>query len=355
MKKSVNNRIKIILKIFIYILLIYIVLLYMSYIFLPNETVKYYYRKNVDIYFVGASGFQTGIIPMQIYDQIGVTSDNISGGEVQLPMDYYLIKQNIKINKPKIIFLDSETFYATEMQSRELMHTIVDKYPLNLNKLEFVNEIAYKMDLSEKITYLFPFFRFHDRWNEFKVENLKYHFYEYISYNHGFVLQTNIIDSKYLNKDYMSKADNENEMKDLYTANYSEIYLKKIKELCEKEDIDLVLLVLPRQNWSMVKHNILQKIADENNLRLIDMNLLFNELNFNQENDLMNDNHVNLNGAIKASNYLASFITENYEMKNHKNDLKYDNWNKDLEKYNKEKIQWLNEYNKKLLENSKEV
>ena len=85
------------------------------------------------------------------------------------------------------------------------------------------------------------------------------------------------------------------------------------------------------------------------------MNLLFNELNFNQENDLMNDNHVNLNGAIKASNYLASFITENYEMKNHKNDLKYDNWNKDLEKYNKEKIQWLNEYNKKLLENSKEV
>ena len=70
MKKSVNNRIKIILKIFIYILLIYIVLLYMSYIFLPNETVKHYYRKNVDIYFVGASGFQTGIIPMQIYDQI---------------------------------------------------------------------------------------------------------------------------------------------------------------------------------------------------------------------------------------------------------------------------------------------
>ena len=68
----------------------------MSYIFLPNETVKHYYRKNVDIYFVGASGFQTGIIPMQIYDQIGVTSDNISGGEVQLPMDYYLIKQNIK-------------------------------------------------------------------------------------------------------------------------------------------------------------------------------------------------------------------------------------------------------------------
>lgn len=354
-KKNIKNKTNIIIKIILYVVLVFLIILYLSHVFLPNGTLKYNNQRNTDVYVVGASGVQTGIIPMEIYDQIGVTVENISSGEVQLPMDYYLIKQNISKNKPKIIFLDGETFYATEMQSRELMHNTIDKYPLNFNKLEFVNEKAYKMNFNEKITYLFPFFRFHDRWKDIKLNNFKYQIYGYSNYNHGFVLQTNIIDSKYLNKDYMSKADNENEMKDLYTANYSEIYLKKIKELCEKEDIDLVLLVLPRQNWSMVKHNILQKIADENNLRLIDMNLLFNELNFNQENDLMNDNHVNLNGAIKASNYLASFIAENYEMKNHKNDLKYDNWNKDLEKYNKEKIQWLNEYNKKLLENSKEV
>lgn len=354
MKKSVINIIKITTKIVLYVVLVYIFILYFSNVFLPDDTLKYYYRKNVDAYVVGASGVQTGIIPMEIYDQIGVTVDNISGGEVQLPMDYYLIKENIKINKPKVIFLDVETFYATEMQSRELMHSNIDRYPLNFNKLEFVNEEAYKMNLSEKITYLFPFFRFHDRWNEIKFKNFQYHFYQYMNYNHGYFLQTSIIENKNLKKHYMNKKDDVNEMKKIYESNYSEVYLKKIKKLCEKENIDLVLLVLPRQNWSMIKHNILQEIANENSLEFIDMNLLFKDLNFNQETDLMNDNHVNINGAIKASKYLADYIVKNYEIDNHRNDLQYSDWDNDLKKYHQEKEQWLIEYNSKLAKIIKE-
>lgn len=354
MKKSVVDKIKVLAKIILYIVLIIVLTLYFSKVFLPDDTSKYYYRENVDAYVVGASGVQTGIIPMEIYDQIGVTVDNISGGEVQLPMDYYLIKENIKINKPKVIFLDGETFFATEMQSRELMHKTVDKYPINFNKIEFVNEEAYKMNLSEKITYLFPFFRFHDRWNEIKAKDFRYHFYGYMSYNHGYSLQTSIIENENLKKHYMDKDDDINEMKKTYESNYSEVYLKKIKKLCDEENIDLVLLVLPLQNWSTIKHNILQEIADENGLKFIDMNLLFEELNFNQETDLMNDNHVNINGALKASKYLANYIEKNYEMVNHRNDLQYSNWDNDLKKYKQKKDGWLIEYNSKLAKVIKE-
>ena len=84
------------------------------------------------------------------------------------------------------------------------------------------------------------------------------------------------------------------------------------------------------------------------------MNLLFEELNFNQETDLMNDNHVNINGALKTSKYLASYIVKNYEMVNHRNDLQYSNWDNDLKKYKQKKDEWLIEYNSKLAKVIKE-
>ena len=84
------------------------------------------------------------------------------------------------------------------------------------------------------------------------------------------------------------------------------------------------------------------------------MNLLFEELNFNQETDLMNDNHVNINGALKASKYLANYIEKNYEMVNHRNDLQYSNWDNDLKKYKQKKDGWLIEYNSKLAKVIKE-
>ena len=69
MKKDIKNKINIIIKIILYVVLVFLMFLYLSRVFLTDSALKYNNRRNVDVYVVGASGVQTGIIPMEIYDK----------------------------------------------------------------------------------------------------------------------------------------------------------------------------------------------------------------------------------------------------------------------------------------------
>ena len=70
--------------------------------------------------------------------------------------------------------LDFNVYFNIERVDEEITDysLVIDTPKINMHNVKallihnFVNEEAYKVNLSEKITYLFPFFRFHDRWNE---------------------------------------------------------------------------------------------------------------------------------------------------------------------------------------------
>ena len=56
------------------------------------------------------------------------------------------------------------------------------------------------------------------------------------------------------------------------------------------------------------------KIADENDIPFIDMNLksVRKELDFNYKTDLADAIHLNIKGAKKTSEFLGKYLTENY-------------------------------------------
>ena len=48
-------------------------------------------------------------------------------------------------------------------------------------------------------------------------------------------------------------------------------------------------------------------------------------------------NHLNIYGAEKVGKYIATYLKNNYNLDDHRNDEKYQKWNDELENYKKQK------------------
>lgn len=105
--------------------------------------------------------------------------------------------------------------------------------------------------------------------------------------------------------------------------------IKEIVSMCNKRGVKVVLLTLPSANtWTMPKHNAVEKIAKDNNLLYLDLNVKSEDFNFDFANSFRDwGNHMNYYGAKQSTDYIIKFLNNNFELKNHKEDKKYESWN----------------------------
>ena len=140
---------------------------------LPNDT--------NDVLFFGTSHMVSGISPMEIYEKNGIVSYNLGTSCQPIQGTYYLLKEALKYQSPKVIVLDvSNLFYqGTEDFSWEI---IFHNLPEGVNKGEcvtsYINRWKYEdtefersttgeSDIIEQfVNNYFTILRFHERWKE---------------------------------------------------------------------------------------------------------------------------------------------------------------------------------------------
>ena len=115
-------------------------------------------------------------------------------------------------------------------------------------------------------------------------------------------------------------------------------YIQKILEICNQNEIKLVLLKIPEPTyWSVEKSASVYKYAEEIHVQYIDLNYDEN-INIDWDKDTQDEgNHLNIYGAEKVGKYIASYLKNNYNLDDHRNDEKYQKWNDELENYKKQK------------------
>ena len=81
-----------------------------------EELSPYYYDypdNTFDVLFLGSSVSKNGVQPVQLWKSNGIASYNLSNGNQSLACSYYLMKDAIRKDHPKLIVLD--TTYAEEL------------------------------------------------------------------------------------------------------------------------------------------------------------------------------------------------------------------------------------------------
>ncbi len=277
--------------------------------------------ENPDYIMLGTSNVFYNVNPLVIWDETGYTGYNVSSEQAPLIISYYELKNELKHTVPKTVFLDCGAFeYNYGMPSFNQLS--LDKMPLNFDKLELIsklgeddenNQIKAKNEYS-KINYLIPLYKFHERWKDALDGTLKSRYHD--KYEHtflGYVGEKNVY---VYEKDY-KWLPTLKEFGGTYLTEISDLnreYLAKIRDLCEKNGVQLVLFKTPSKGWILEMHEAMKAFAAEEGLPFFDMNeeAVLKEIGIDEQKDFADSSsHFNVQGAEKVSRYLAEYMKQN--------------------------------------------
>lgn len=269
-------------------------------------------QDSIDVLFFGSSHAVSSFSPQELYQNYGIRSYNLGCEQQNLLLSYYWLKEALRFQKPKAVVLDtymlfpynsSEPLNTAEATTRKAM----DYMKWSKVKREAVRDICEIDENQSKMSYYFTNIRFHTRWKNLNEDDFTYSEMKQHENLKGFSALSwpynNMEYSPFSMEDSLDRAD---------TVPVMQNYLDKIKELCQQEKIELILVKTPTTAANIYKYNTLKDYAAQNNLHYLDFNekSLYEEIGFQFPLDNADAGHANLWGAVKMTEYLGRFLTE---------------------------------------------
>lgn len=335
--KKVKDAVKLIIKAGIFIIVGLIIICIITPIFIPKWCNKNYGgvtrrisgiyeepKDTIDVVVLGNSDAYNAIIPMEIWNEQGITSYHIGTPCQTTWVSYYLLKDFYKRQSPKLAIIDVDFIFEEKDRKYAYVEQVLDNMPWSKNKIDFINDKALNLSIKHKVKYCFPILGFHSRWKEIDIEEVKSSYSGYDVPFKGYEFSKKSAPYKQGKK---KKDSNKTVTK---IPENSEEYLKKIIEECNSHGTEVLLVYVPSaKSWSKEKAQLAQEFAKENNLKYID----YNNDDFDWKHCTRDKGkHLNVYGAQVVTKELENTLKE-YNLPNHKDDDKYQEWNLNYEKY----------------------
>lgn len=284
-------------------------------------------KNSVDVLFIGSSHMNCTISPMDLWNDYGITSFNAAINAQTIPFSYFELREILKVQKPKIVVLESFFIsYNKMIKIEERLHCLVDNAPLSFGLSEAIQTLIQKDH--DKTEYYLNFYSFHNRWKELSETDFK----PSLGYNRGAETGVYAQHSTIEPPTIVSRSEIETPPK------LPVEYLHKIIELCREKEIKLILMTQPYSgNLGIQKmFNYIGVVAEKENIPNLNFFYLLDESGFDFAKDLADD-HVNYSGAKKLTSYLGEYLQTNYNLEDHRTDPAIaDIWNKDYETFARE-------------------
>lgn len=315
---------------------------------IEGSFVSDYYLEKLehDVLFIGDCEVYESFSPIYIYENYGISS-YIRGTPQQLIwQSYYLLEEMLKKEKPKVVVYNVLAMKYDKPQKEEYNRMTIDNMKWSVSKYNMIKSSM--LSKERMIEYVFPILRFHDRITKLNKDDFNYYFKNKNFTHSGYYMRTDVlgVDDEYLKKLSELKANNyENKF---FSKNVF-YYLDKIRVLCEKNEIDLILIKAPSLYpfWYDEFEEEILSYSKKYNIEYINFlnNDIFEEVGIDYSKDTYDKGlHMNLYGAEKLSEYLSKYLIKKYNFKDRRQDLEYSKeWNLKILKYDKFKNQQLKE------------
>jgi len=160
---------------------------------LEGGMMREYYRSNFDhdIIFIGDCEVFANFSPITLWEEFGFTSF-IRGTPQQLIwQSYYLLHDTLRFETPQMVVFNVLSMQYNEPQSRYYNRLTLDGMRWGIPKIN-----AIRASLTEEegwLSYIFPFFRYKDRWREISAEDFRYFFRNPRVSINGFMLRADTL------------------------------------------------------------------------------------------------------------------------------------------------------------------
>ena len=326
MRKSILN----ILKPAVVLILLGACIWLTSYVLRRNESFEknhdfYSDTESCDVFFLGSSHTVMGVLPMELWNEYGITSYNLANNGQWCAGDYWVLKNALDQKTPNLVVLDAYAVFADEKYAEghmDYLHESFDAIPLSKNKIDAVLDMFPEENQME---FIVPFATYHNRWESvdstfFQREDS----YQKGAYENASTKRPVAIPAEQIPLIPTSQANT--------TETISKEYLRKSIELCQEKNIPVLLMVTPfnaeedLQEWV----NSVYGIAEEYDVPFING---LQENIINTYTDLWDDGHLNSSGARKWTSFMGDYITANYDISDKRDDAAFASWNEDYVNY----------------------
>lgn len=300
-----------------FLLIFVILLLVSSYVFMPKNNLKEFGMDDtaangilgeksdtIDVLVLGDSEAYSSITPMQIWKDYGYTTYVCATSAQYLSYSDNLLLQAFRKQKPKLVILETNAIYR-EMKFENSIMTKAENY--------------------------FSVFKYHDRWKSMRINDFLGRVeYTWTDDMKGYYYNTNVAKSDHLN--YMKPTE---EAEHINPINKS--YVKKMADFCKENGADFLLVSTPStKNWNSKRHNGIEKLSKELNLKYIDLNTGKTKVEIDWSKDTRDKgDHLNHSGAVKTTRFLGQYIKNNYTFPDKRKEAEYSKWNEALGRYTK--------------------
>ena len=286
--------------------------------------------KNHEVLFIGDCEVYANFSPMVLYEEEGISS-YIRGSSQQLIWQSYgILKETLKYEKPKVVIFNVNAMRYSTPVSEAYNRLTIDKMKWSKEKIEMIFS---SMTEEENFwSYVFPILRYHSRIFELTEEDFTYLFQRRQNTFNGFLINQNVKG--------VESLPTKRPLTETKFADITYEYLDKIRELCEENNIELVLVKAPSlyPYWYTEYDEQIEEYASKYGLDYYNFLENILEIGLDYSVDTYDGGlHLNLSGATKLSKYFAPILKEKYSLTDYRDNEEVNAYyQKELEKYYEE-------------------
>lgn len=276
----------------------------------------------VDVLFLGSSHCYCSVNPAVLWENYGIASFSLAISGQDLASSYHCMKEALKTQKPKVACV--EMYYANchGYEVKGNMYRNLLGYHLSRNFIDAVSNIAKE----EKREFLLKWPIIHTRYGELSKEDFSRNRMRrtYMGYAGGFQVEN-------IGEIPVYRGE-----KQLAIGEEEEAWLERIFELAEENGVDLCFFLAPfgANEEAQMRYRYVESLAEAHQVPFLNLIALQQELGLDVEQDFIDSGHTNSYGALKISDYLGRYLSEQYELQDRKGDKRYALWEENLEIWN---------------------
>lgn len=251
---------------------------------------------SIDVLFLGSSMVYCDVVPAQIYLKSGITSYDVTGPELTIPITYYYLREALRTQSPKAVFVEMNGMFFDEYTN--YTSVTVGYMPWSVNRLAAT---VFCAEPEKRFELLYPLYRYH---SSFDIASIRAHLQPEADIHAGY---TPLNDAKPQGE--TTEREHYTTGTETYLNNLE--YIEKIRDLCVEEGVVLYLYAAPSKG--VIPEKTMETLVsdlDSMGLELTDFNCSLPDMNINDETDWFDSLHFNQSGALKFSSFLAEFLTE---------------------------------------------
>ena len=278
-------------------------------------------RDSLDAVFIGASDIYTSFMPGRAYEKYGFTSYLLASESITSEGVITAVKEVVRTQHPSLIIIEANAFLYgdSDNETNEAhVHKFFDNLPFSINKLNYINR---KVPVDNKWEYMFPLIKYHGLWTELpdRVNMMQSNFnldlrgYNYLK---GFRTTAKVFksDTPSLN----SQLPYETGELDLDPELQQNLF--DLLDYSKENNLNVIFVRAPhyvtKDTYDRVKRsNKMESILNERGFDYYAFENYSELIGIDDSRDFYNEDHMNVYGAIKFTDFLAEGLANDDDLK----------------------------------------